>query len=338
MTPSLIPFRKDSPTPSDVHVDVPLTQISIAYLQQEANFVARRVFPMVPVQHQSDKYWEFPRGAFFRDEMKIRAPGARAEKADYTLTTASYAADVWALSKYIDDQVRANADPGVDQDRAAANLLTQKALLNQEVQWASKYFAGSLWTGGDVNGVAASPSTNEFLQWSDPDSDPIGDIRTGKRTVLSKTGFLPNKLVLGVEVYDALVEHPDIVARVDRGQTPGEPAQANAQTLARLFEVDEVLVMRGVQNTAAEGATDAFSFIGGKKALLAYATPSPGLMEPSAGYHFAWTGYLGAGGMGQRMSRMRDDLAHSDVLEIEMAYVPKLVAADLGYFFDTAVA
>ena len=38
------------PTSSDVHVDAILTNISVAYIQQQGAFIANRVFPSVPVK------------------------------------------------------------------------------------------------------------------------------------------------------------------------------------------------------------------------------------------------------------------------------------------------
>ena len=44
------------PTARAVHVDQPLTNISVAFLQNAASFVASRVFPNIRVQKQSDVY------------------------------------------------------------------------------------------------------------------------------------------------------------------------------------------------------------------------------------------------------------------------------------------
>ena len=57
--------------------------------------------------------------------------------------------------------------------------------------------------------------------WSDAASTPIEDIRLVKRSILESTGFMPNTLVLGRPVFDALLDHSDIVGRLDRGQTSG---------------------------------------------------------------------------------------------------------------------
>jgi len=45
------------PTARDVHVNAPLTNISIAFLQTQDSFVASRVFPSIPVTKQSDRYY-----------------------------------------------------------------------------------------------------------------------------------------------------------------------------------------------------------------------------------------------------------------------------------------
>ncbi len=44
-----------TPTAGDVHVNTPLTQISIAYLQSQTEFVAAQFAPVIPVSKQSDR-------------------------------------------------------------------------------------------------------------------------------------------------------------------------------------------------------------------------------------------------------------------------------------------
>lgn len=320
----------------DVHVDRPLTNLSIAFIQAQDGFVADRVFPRVPVSKKTDKYFRYPREYFLRDEMQQRAPGTESAGVTYKLDQDSYSCDLWALHVNVADQVRANADSPLQPDREAAELLSQQALLRREKSWAARYFGASIWTN-NLTGVAGAPGGGQFQQWDQAASNPIEDIRNAKRTVHQSTGLRPNKLVIGRVVYDKLLDHPDLVGRVDRGQTTG-PALVMRQTLAALFELEEVLVMDGIENTAAEGAAGAYSFIGGKHALLVYAPPSPSLMVPSAGYTFVWSGLLGAGNMGSRIKRFRMEHLASDRIEIETAFDQKLVSADLGFFFSGAVA
>tara|TARA_R110000737_G_scaffold47134_4_gene67058 strand:+ start:17586 stop:18575 length:990 start_codon:yes stop_codon:yes gene_type:complete len=324
------------PSRSDVHINGPLSSISLAFIQSADSFVADRAFPRLAVSKQSDSYFTYDRGYFNRAEMQKRAPGAESAGANYALSSASYSADVWALHRDVADQVRANADSPISLDREATELLTLQGLLRKEKEWASAHFITGVWTT-ERAGVAATPTGTQFLRWDVAASTPIEDVRTGVRTVQASTGFRPNRMVLGRTVYDALLDHPDIVGRLDRGQTSG-PAIVMRDALAALFEMDEILVMDAIENTAKEGLTNVHAFIGGKNALLIYTPASPGLMIPSAGYTFTWNGLMGGGALATRIKRMRMEHLESDRIEIQMAFDQKLVAADLGAMFLDAVS
>lgn len=326
------------PTPGDVHVNTPLTNISIAYLQSADAFVAARVFPNIPVSKQSDRYYTYDRGYFNRDEMQLRAPATESAGTGYSIdNTPTYYCQRWSIHKDIPDEVRANADAMLNLDREAVELLTLKALLRREKIFAANFFQTGKWAT-DVTGVSGTPSAGQFKQWNDAASDPIGDIRTAKRTMRESTGFEPNTLVLGRPVYDKLLDNASIIDRLKYGTMGTAPAKTSVNILASLFEVDRILVMNAIENTAAEGQTNAHSFIGGKKALLTYVPPSPGLMTPSAGYTFSWTGLMGNGVEGNRIKTIRHALADADRVELDMTFDMKLVANDLGYFFQSAVA
>ncbi len=335
------------PTEGDVHVDRPLTNISIAFFQEADGFVASRAFPGIPVMSKSDSYYTIDRGEFFRNQVKRRAPGTRAPLINWKVSTDNYVSNRESIGTGIPDEVRSNADTPLAMDRSATELVTEQGMIKMEVDWVQNYFTagdpGDTWTF-DVDGAAAAsaafdptdPANNQKVFWDDLGSTPIEDVRQGKRFVSSITGRRPNIMVCGRAVFDILLDHPDIVGRLDRGQTTG-PAIVQRDALAALFELEEILVMDGIQNTAAENLPASFSFIGGNNALLAYRPANPGLLVPSAGYTFNWTGFLGATTNGMRIRRKRDDLADTDIFEMDMHYDQKLVSADLGYFFGGIV-
>jgi hypothetical protein len=329
------------PTARAVHVDQPLTTISIAYIQNASTFVSGQVFPNVPVAKQSDLYYEWDRGFFFRDEARKRAPNTEAAMIGAELSTSSYFANPWASKFPISDQVRANADSMVDLDTAAAERVTQALLLRKEKDWVSNYFSTGVWST-EYEGVASSPGTDEVIQWSDATSgDPIGDIRDACTDIQEKTGFRPNTLVIPQRVFDKLEDHPDIVDRIkySGGVGPNNPAVVDTTALSRLFRIPRILIMGAVENTAAEGDTNAFSFIGGKNALLAYVAPNPGLMTPSAGYTFSWRGYLGqTNPFGFATTTRYEEKLRSTEVEGEMAFDHKRVASDLAVFWKDIVA
>ena len=323
------------PNAGDVHVNAILTNISIAFVQRAENFVAGQVFPIVPVQKQSDRYYTYDRSYWWRNEAKERAPSTESAGAGWVVdATPTYYCRKYALHKDIDDDTRVNADQPIDMDRDATTFLTQSLLIQREKLWASTFFTTGIW-GQDLTGVSSGPSTNQFLQWDSVNSTPMDDIEAGKIIIERKTGYTPNTLVLGRATYAQLKNHPDVLDRIKYTQR----GMLTKDLLAALFEVDRVLVPMGVENTAAEGDAAVYAFIvGDKTALLCYSAPSPGILQPSAGYTFAWTGLLGAGAFGNRIKRFRMELLSSDRVEAEIAYEQKLVSAECGVYYATAVA
>lgn len=313
------------PTAQDKHVDQILTEISVMYLQDREGFVAGDVFPEITVDHKSDKYYIFDKDDWFRDEVERLAPNSESAGSGYNLSTDDYSADVYAFHKDIDIFEEGNEDAAFNAREDATEFVTQRFLLKMEKQWVSDYFTASAWNNS-VDG-----STANVDQWDDDaNSDPVEDIEDGRRAILSTTGFMPNVLVIGWDVWRHLKNHPDLRQRVD-GDTP------TRDQLATIFELDDVMVARAIENTAEEGATGSYSFVHGKDAFLAHVPDSAGRRRPSAGYNFIWTGVSGLG-TGIAVQTFEMEETHSTRIEGIRAWDNKIVASDLGYFFQNIVS
>jgi len=313
------------PTQNQVHVDAILTNISVAYFQKQENFIASKVFPIVPVSKQSDKFFTYTKNDWFRDEAQRRADATESAGGGYGLSTDTYQADVFAFHKDIGDQTRANADAPINVDREATEFVTSRIALKMETQFVSSFFTSSIW------GTDTTPSN----LWSDyTSSDPLGDVETGKRTILSTTGFEPNTLVLGYDTFKTLKNHPDLVDRIKytSAQT------LTADLMGSLFDIPRVFVAKAVKATNNEGGTEAYDFTHGKHALLTYAAPSAGLLQPSGGYIMSWTGVSQGLGATIGTSRIRMEQFKADRIESEVAFDMKVIGSDLGYFFASCVA
>lgn len=313
------------PTASDLHIDVPLSNVSVAYLQNQKNFVAPQVFPIVPVEFQTNKYWTYTKNDWLRDEATVRADASESAGSGYNVSTGTYGCDVFAFHKDVGDQQRRNTDPSINLDTDAARFVANRLLMRMEAQWVTDFFATSIW-------ATDSTPTNLWSNYST--SDPIDDVEGGKDGILSVTGFEANTLVLGYAVYRKLRHHPDIVDRIKYTSA----STITPEMLAAVFDVERVLVAKAVKATNVEGETGAYSYMFGKHALLCYAAPAPSLLAPSAGYVFNWTGVGNGYGDIIATSRIRMDLKKADRIESEVAFDTKVVASDLGYFFNGAVA
>lgn len=322
-----------NPVASDLHYSAPLTNYSLAYVQDQANFIAPRAFPVISVPVQTNRYYIYNRSEWNRAEAKLRAPATKSAGGGWTLTTDTYFADVWAIHKDNAQQDYDNADAAFDLDSDATAYVTQQILLRQDLEFINTFFGTGKWTG-DQTGVASAPAANQFLQWNDANATPVKDIRAQVTNVALRTGgFKPNVLILGPQAYQALLDSPSIINRIQYS-TGGV---VTTQLLAQLFDVDRVLVAWSVQNTAAEGATETSAFLYGKSALLAYSSPLARMKQPTAGLVFAWNGRFGAQG-GIRMKRFPLDELDAVRIEGESWFDMKLVDAGLGVYFTTAVA
>ena len=332
-------------TPSSVHIDQPLSNLTLAYVQSQTNFIADKVFPVVGVARQSDKYYIYDRANMNRSgDVKKLAPRTEVERIGMAISNDSYFADVYGLGMDFDEQTLANEDAALEIRSAGAETLVNRILIHREEQFASTFFATGIW-GSEVAGDASgSVGAGETVYWSDyTNSTPLKDVTNARRAMQLKSGgFKPNTMVIGKEVRDMLVNHPDVLARLNGGATVTNTALITDAKLAEIFEVENFYVMEAVKNGAAEGLAESNAFIGGKHALLVHTPRTAGLMTPAAGVTFAWNNIPGVSNLGISVESYSDDALRrqqvAEHIQVKMAYDMKVVGADLGYFFKGIIA
>ena len=310
-----------------LHIDGPLTDVSTAYIQSQTNYVAGKVFPQVNVQKQSDVYFVYDKADFLRVEAKPRAPGSRVAQAGYKVSNSPYYAKVVGLGKAISDQDMANTDAPQNLEADAAKYLSQQLLLKKDLDFLSTYFKTGVWTD-------ATPST----KWGTAGTDPIVDITTQIEVISARTGIASQDMTVTIaaDAWAKMKNHPAVLERVKYSGSNLVPAKASTQAVASALEVKEVIVTRAVYNSAVEGATGSFGYMATANALLiTYAPSEASLLTPSAGYLFNWSGLLGSGSAGIRMSKYWEDNTRSWQIEGEMAYDMKVVSTDCGVFMHT---
>lgn len=329
------------PKMQDAHIDRALTNMSVAYMQDAAAFIADKVFPIMPVKRQSDVFYQYSKADFMRDEAKVRGAGTESAGGDYGVEAqAPYYCRKHSFHKDVTEEERSNYDEPLDADRDANDFISQKMLIRREVEWASRFFTTGIW-GREIEGAAAAaaavPGTSfeKVIYFDSATSNPIKVITDAGVQMASETSYKPNVLVLSPYVFNALKNHEDILDRIKYTQK----GIVTTDLLATLFEVEKVVVAWSVVNSAAQGADAAVDFIMGKHALLCYSNPKPALKKPSAGYIFAWTGLAQSGAFGNRIIRLPMDMLGigTERIEGEIAFDAKLVCADMGVFFKDIV-
>lgn len=332
-------------TPSQVHLDVPLTNLTVAYSQGLDNFVADKVFGTISVDKQSNKYFKIdPKEGRRHGDVTEAAPRTEPNRVGMTLSNDNYFATVRWLGMDFDEQTLANEDTMLDIRSQGANVLIEKMLIDREKRWANTFFKTGVW-GTEVAGDASgSVGAGEVVYWSDyTNSTPIVDVTNARRQMQLKSGgYKPNCMVVGKEVRDILINHPDILARLNGGATVSNTALITDAKLAEIFEVEQFLVMEAVHSDTKEGLPENLEFIGGKHAMLAYKPSSMGLNTPASGAIFTWDAIPGVSGLGITVESYTDEALKrqqvAEHIQVKMADDMKVIGANLGYFFKDIVA
>lgn len=326
-----ITIRKAAGNPEGtLHIDRYLTNFSEMFVQEQSNFISNVAATNIPVLKESDKFVKYPRGYFWRDDVRVRPLGGRPVQSSYKVESDNYNAEEWALEAVIDDRLRANADDPINLEQNATELLTQKQMIRSDRLWAAAFFTTGVWTNDYVGGA-------DFTQFSDPNSDPIRDIEEKSKLMMMTTARRPNTLIVGANVDTELKNHPDVLDRIKYTQR----GVVTDELLAALFNVGSYRTAASIYETAAEGATSDIEWVGNPDAmLLCYIAPTGGLNTPTAIARFSWTGLIpgATNQFGGVIERGRDDRAKSDWFQSRTAFALKKVSADLGIFFSGAVS
>lgn len=319
-----------------------LSNVALAYYQSDANSFAKTVFPICPVTLSSDNYYIFDKEDLLRDNWHRKPAYGKVDPAVLSEHTDTYARVVDQMIMGI-DQIRQTdlnrrmgprtADPKQQRTKTMAGQLN----IHQDSMFARKFFRKGVWTQEYTGIDSTTPASGQFIKFSNGNSDPVSFVDDKSTEMEEKTGRKPNRLALGVHVFNALKKHPAILERVKYGGSTANPASVTLNVLQQLFGIDRITVQRSIMNKAELGQEAKMEYIGDPNAfLLAYATDAPAIDEPSAGYIFTWD-MLGNGNILPVLSYPGENGTHSEFIEGLMAADMKKTADDLAMFFAEAV-
>ena len=302
---------------SDFMVDPALSNVSIKFSND--TFIAEKIFPNLAVAKQSGKFYTYDKSNL-RVDKTVRALGAGANEVEHSATTASYVTDDHALKEFVPQEIQDQADAALDPLIDATETVTEKLMLDKEL-------ALSTLLANTAN-VTQNVTLSGTSQWSDyTNSDPVSDVRTARTVVHAATFKKPNTLFMGKQVFDVLCDHPQILERVKYSQL----GVVTAELMARVFQVEQIIVGEAGYNSANEGQTDSLSYVWGKHAWLAFITPRAGLRQVTFGYTFTYATRV--------VERWNDQDRKGTYVRVgNDNYVQKIVAVGAGYLIKTAVA
>lgn len=319
-----------------------LSNMSMAYFQDPADYVARQMFPLCPVQLSSSFYYTFSKADLARDNVQRKPAFGKVTPAIMGQNDNAYKCFVDQVIVGIDqiqtlNYQRAGAPGIADPRRAKVRFATEQLNMHLDLLFAQNFFQTGIWANEWSGAATADTANKKFLRFSDANFDPVAFFDDRSREIKQNGRRKPNRLGLGTEAYIALKNHPDIVERVKYTGTTANPATVTPQVLAQLFGVEKVCILGSTYNAGGVGQEADMKYICDPKgALLCYATDAPAIDEPSAGYIFTWD-MLGNGQYIAMDQYEGEKGTHTEFVEGLMGTDMKKTADDLAMYFGSCV-
>ena len=307
-------------TGRDIHIDVPLSNVAIAY--KPTGFIAEELAPIVGVPKQSDAYPIWSIADAFRTEEDYRAPKTEANVIESSVSSAKFFCDNYALKDGISYEDIANADAQwLQLERGyRAESVKDKLYLNWELRTAQLCTSGT-----NVGSYSATASG-----WTDyTNSTPLDDVQTAINVVLDTTGYRPNRVVMGEYAWRHFRENTAIQNRLfGTAGTQNDGRIVKQAQVAALLEVEKIMVGRAYYNTTEENQTASLSQLWNDNVLVYYAPMTPRKDVPSFMYSFRWNAVPG-----MSMQAEIFDRKYKKSQEVQLGYFQdeKITASTLGF-------
>jgi len=313
-----------------------LTNLYRGYMPQESNFIHDSILPKIKVGSKDGQV--INSGTTSQEFLKIYHDIIIGRSKSPEINVQLSKADAWHTMKHSlkimvtkdDGQKFSNADwrTGMrDAEIMYTKMLKTAVNIGKEYALASALFSTS--------NITKNTTLTGANRWSDfVNSDPIGDVRTGKTSVRTYSHMKANTGVMGVEVFEIIQDHPQI--KKTNGVLPDGTVPVRSLTeaeVAKAFGLDRILVGNVQYESAIKGATSSLAEVWGKGFLLAYVNPNPQPEEfqKSLGYSFVLD-------EPEVDTYDNEDPKYSKFVRVEEEYDDVILDDTAAYYIHTVVA
>lgn len=320
-----------------------LSNLALSFFQTSNNYFARSIFPICPVELSAGSYYVFELEDLLRDGWQPKPAYGKVMPTAIGEHTETYAVKVFQMIMGIDEiretDVKRREGPAFANNsrQKQTKVIAEQANIHLDKAFANSFFNKDAWGNVRTGVDTTTPGSEEFIKFSNDNSDPVDYVAGLKLEMLEKTGREPNRMAMGPDVFRALCKHPALLDRVKYTGSTANPAQVNLKVLSELFGLDKISVMKSIHNAAKQGKEAEISFIANRKdMLLAYAPDRPSVQEPSAGYILTWD-MLGNGQTMPIFNYDGEGGTHSEYVEGLMSYAMHKTCDDLAIYLSEVV-
>lgn len=294
------------------------TQFDLAMDRQ--GFIATQVAPVMDVDTASGTFGVIPVAQLLMNRDTVRAPGSGYARSKFTFTTDTFATIEHGAEEPVDDAEARIYRRYFDAEQVAAQRAYDAVLRGLETRTASLFSTF-------ITATAAVGTTWKTYA----SSTPINDIETGVQAVYANSGIWPNTLILTRTQFRNLRESTQIIDRVKYSGLYDPTAKGiTTNVLAQVFDLQNIFIAGGTQNTAHEGQTAAFASLWDNgNAYICHINGGNDIRRPTVAriFHYGEDGST----IGGTVESYRDETIRGDVLRVRNQTIEKGMYAVLGY-------
>lgn len=312
------------PKLSSARVDEQVTSILLAKTNEEKNFLADQILPVVPnIGQESGKILSIKNNHFRTYDSKRAVYDESQHRIEFQYSNNdSYQIDYYDLDIYIPQRVIDQVQDPADARRDAGMTLLNTMMLERDRALGALLTSTSVLT----NNTTLSGSS-QFSDYAGSRPDTV--IETARTSVFTKSGREANCILLSRSVFNTLKLHPFFVNQTRALVYVSD--EVLVQLLKDNFGFEHVFVGKTLSITTNEGQSESLASVWGNDVVVFYRPNSASLFEPSLGYTFKLAGK----DLRASTRRHPDDIG--DIERLEMAYQQKILDTDMAYLVKSAV-
>lgn len=248
-------------------------------------FIGHRVLPVIETRVSSGTFGRIPLEQLLKNADVKRTSRAGYPRGDWEFEQESFATMEYGFEEPVDNRDANLYGEFFDAEMVSAELARDTVLRAAEKRIADMIFNATTWNG-------AALTTGITNEWDDlSNAVPITDVEAAVGKVYDGTGMWPNALIINRRVFRNLRNCTQIIDRIESGGA-GSPTKASditAQMLARVFDLDFVLVAGSSRNSAIEGvAATPTQIWSNEYAMVCRIATTGNIKEPCVGRTFHW--------------------------------------------------
>lgn len=254
-------------------------------------FIGYRVLPVMEVQRSAGTFGRIPLAQLLKNADVARHSRSGYPRGDWEFEQESFATKEYGFEEAVDNRDDALYADFFDAELVSAQIARDQVLRAAEQRIAALIFNTTTWTGAPLTTAVAAGKEWGTTSTTAANATPIDDVEAAVVKVYDGTGLWPNSLIINRKVFRRLRNCDQVVDRIasQGAGSPTKPSDITADMLARVFDLDQVLVAGSSKNSANEGqAATPAQIWDSEYAMVARLAQTNNIKEPCLGRSFHW--------------------------------------------------